>query len=201
MNLTSNRASGARSWMIACVLASALMALVFRGTNNRNQPQETLIDAGNVATPRVTGGYVHFLDWGGGLHKLNARKVSEYAGWSDSVSRSTPVWADGVLVVAQQPQSFAPSTTAPICWAWSPEQAISSGGSCWTSIRQRCWRSRRSFITASCGPSNQVVPWRAVRRLPMAWNSPAVHQSVGNDTFYAFGPVALPETSRLNDGR
>jgi hypothetical protein len=99
-------------------------------TNDRNQPHETLIDAGNVgtlkpawtfktlgsvsATPLVTGGYVYVPDWGGGLHKLNARtgevawsrKVSEYTGWSDSVSRTTPVLADGVLVVAQQPQNF-----------------------------------------------------------------------------------------------
>lgn len=58
-------------------------------TNDRNQPNETLIDIGNVATlkpawsfktlgsvsatPLVTGGYVYVPDWGGGLHKLNAR--------------------------------------------------------------------------------------------------------------------------------
>jgi len=89
-------------------------------TNDRNQPYETLIDVGNVATlrpawtfqtrgsvsatPLATGGYVYVPDWGGGLHKLNAntgqvawsRKVSEYTGWSDSVSRTTPVLADGV---------------------------------------------------------------------------------------------------------
>jgi outer membrane protein assembly factor BamB len=135
MNLTSIRASGARSRIIACALALVLMPLVGRGsdwqmsgndltndlTNDRNQPQETLIDVGNVATlkpawtfktlgsisatPLVAGGYVYLPDWGGGLHKLNARtgqvawsrKVSEYTGWSDSVSRTTPVLADGVL--------------------------------------------------------------------------------------------------------
>jgi polyvinyl alcohol dehydrogenase (cytochrome) len=140
MNLTGSCASGARSWIIACGLASALMPLVGRGadwqvsgndlTNDRNQPHETVIDVGNVttlkpawtfktlgsvsATPLVTGGYVYVPDWGGGLHKLDARtghaawsrKVSEYTGLSDSVSRTTPVLADGVLVVAQQPQSF-----------------------------------------------------------------------------------------------
>jgi len=99
-------------------------------TNDRDQPHETLIGVSNVAnlkpawtfktlgsvsaTPLVTGGYVYVPDWGGGLHKLSARtgqvawsrKVSEYTGWGDSVSRTTPVLADGVLVVAQQPQSF-----------------------------------------------------------------------------------------------
>jgi outer membrane protein assembly factor BamB len=137
MNPTSTRASGARSWIITCALASIVMPLAAHGqdwqmsgndlTNDRNQPHETVIDAGNVATlkpawtfktlgsvsatPLVTGGYVYFPDWGGGLHKLNARtgqvawsrKVSEYTGWSDSVSRTTPVLADGVLVVGQQP--------------------------------------------------------------------------------------------------
>jgi polyvinyl alcohol dehydrogenase (cytochrome) len=133
-------ASSARSLAMACGLASALMPLVSLGadwplsggalTNDRSQPHETSIDVGNVATlkpawtfktlgsvsatPLVTGGYVYFPDWGGGLHKLDARtgkvawsrKVSEYTGWSDSVSRTTPVLANGVLVVAQQPQSF-----------------------------------------------------------------------------------------------
>ena len=99
-------------------------------TNDRVQAHETLIGVGNVATlkpawtfktlgsvsatPLVTGGYVYFPDWGGGLHKLNARtgqvawsrKVSEYTGWRDSVSRTTPVLSDGILVVGQQPQSF-----------------------------------------------------------------------------------------------
>jgi polyvinyl alcohol dehydrogenase (cytochrome) len=132
--------SCARSWVIACALASALTPLAARAadwrmsgndlTNDRNQPNETLIDAGNVATlkpawsfkalgsisatPLVIGGYVYVPDWGGGLHKLNARtgqavwsrKVSEYTGWADSVSRTTPVLADGVLVVAQQPQEL-----------------------------------------------------------------------------------------------
>jgi polyvinyl alcohol dehydrogenase (cytochrome) len=50
----------------------------------------------------------------GGLHKLNtrigqvawSRKVSEYTGWAESVSRTRPVLAARVLVVAQQPQSF-----------------------------------------------------------------------------------------------
>src|SRR5271156_2761515 len=138
MKLTSTCGSGARSWIIACGLASALMPLVGRGadwqvsgndlTNDRNQPHETLIDVGNVATlkpawtfktlgsvsatPLVTGGYIYVPDWGGGLHKLNARtgqvawsrKVSEYTGWDDSVSRTTPVLAAGGLVVAQQQQ-------------------------------------------------------------------------------------------------
>ena len=140
MNVTNIPASGARSSIVACALALMLMPLVGRGadwqmsgndlTNDRNQPHETLIDVGNVATlkpawsfktlgsvsatPLVTGGYVYVPDWGGGLHKLNARtgqvawsrKVSEYTGWGDSVSRTTPVLADGILVVAQQPQSF-----------------------------------------------------------------------------------------------
>jgi polyvinyl alcohol dehydrogenase (cytochrome) len=132
--------SCARSWVIACALASTPTPLAARVadwrmsgnglTNDRNQPNETLFDPGNVATlkpawsfktlgsvsatPLVTGDYVYVPDWGGGLHKLNARtgqvpwsrKVSEYTGWADSVSRTTPVLVDGVLVVAQQPQTF-----------------------------------------------------------------------------------------------
>jgi polyvinyl alcohol dehydrogenase (cytochrome) len=138
--LTCIGAAGARSWIINGALALTSMPLVVRGadwqmsgndlTNDRNQPHEIVIDVGNVATlkpawkfktlgsvsatPLVTGGYVYFPDWAGGLYKLNARtgqvawsrKVSEYTGWGDSVSRTTPVLADGVLVVAQQPQSF-----------------------------------------------------------------------------------------------
>src|SRR5712671_6876252 len=99
MNLTSIRISCARSWIMVCALASALMPLVGRGadwqmsgndlTNDRNQTHEILIDPGNVdtlkpawtfktlgsvsATPLVIGGYVYVPDWGGGLHKLDAR--------------------------------------------------------------------------------------------------------------------------------
>jgi len=116
MNFTSIRASGTRSRVIACTLASALMPRVGHGadwqmsgndlTNDRNQGRETSIDVRNVAslkrawtfktlgsvsaTPLVTGGYVYIPDWGGGLHKLNAR--TGQVAWSRS-------------------------TTAPICWA------------------------------------------------------------------------------------
>ncbi len=155
MNLTIICASSARSWVIACALASALMPLVARAadwqmsgddlTNDRNQAHETLIDVGNVATlkpvwtfktlgsvsatPLVTGGHVYVPDWGGGLHKLNARsgqvawsrKVSEYTGWDDSVSRTTPVLADGVLVVAQQPQSFGAKHDSSYLLGLNPE--------------------------------------------------------------------------------
>lgn len=91
--------SCARSWVIVCALVSLLAPLSAHAadwrmsgndlTNDRNQPNETLIDIGNVATlkpawsfktlgsvsatPLVTGGYVYVPDWGGGLHKLNAR--------------------------------------------------------------------------------------------------------------------------------
>jgi polyvinyl alcohol dehydrogenase (cytochrome) len=99
-------------------------------SNDRNQPRESLIGVNNVgslkpvwtfktlgsvsATPLIAGGFVYVPDWGGGLHKLDAktgrvawsRKISDYTGWADSVSRTTPVLANGVLVVAQQPQSF-----------------------------------------------------------------------------------------------
>ena len=131
--------SRVRSWVIACALVSlfapgSAYAADWRIsgndlTNDRNQPSETLINAGNVATlkpgwtfrtlgsvsaiPLVTGGYVYVPGWGGGLHKLSApfgqvawsRKVPEYTGRANSLSRTTPVLANGVLV-AQQPQSF-----------------------------------------------------------------------------------------------
>ena len=114
-------------------------------TNDRNQPNETLIDIGNVATlkpawsfktlgsvsatPLVTGGYVYVPDWGGGLHKLNARtgpvawsrKASEYPGRADSVSRTKPVLAAGVLVVAQQPQSFGAKHDSSYLLGLNPE--------------------------------------------------------------------------------
>jgi polyvinyl alcohol dehydrogenase (cytochrome) len=83
--------SCARSWVIACALVSQLAPLSAYAadwrisgndlTNDRNQPNETLINAGNVATlkpgwtfrtlgsvsatPLVTGGYVYVPDWGG----------------------------------------------------------------------------------------------------------------------------------------
>ena len=41
----------------------------------------------------------------------------EYTGWADSVSRTTPVLADGVLVVAQQPQSFGAKHDSSYCGA------------------------------------------------------------------------------------
>jgi hypothetical protein len=155
LNFTNIRVSGSRSWISACALALVLTPLVGRGadwqmsgndlTSDRNQAHETLIDVGNVATlkpawtfkmlgsvsatPLVTGGYVYVPDWGGGLHKLNARtgevawsrKVSEYTGWSDSVSRTTPVLADGVLVVAQQPQSFGAKHVSSYLLGLNPE--------------------------------------------------------------------------------
>jgi len=154
MILTSIRTSSARSWIIALALAST-MPFVGRAAdwqmsgnglaNDRNQPRETLIGVGNVATlkaawtfktlgsvsatPLVTGGYVYFPDWGGGLHKLDARtgrvawshKVSEYTGWSDSASRATPVLADGVLVIAQQPQSFGAKHDSSYLLGLNPE--------------------------------------------------------------------------------
>jgi len=155
MNVTNNRTSGTRVWMIACALASAIAphaggAVDWQTsgndlTNDRNQPHETSINVGNVATlkpawtfktfgsvsatPLVSGGYVYFPDWGGGLHKLNARtgkvawsrKVSDYTGWSDSASRTTPVLADGVLVVAQQPQSFGAMHNSSYLLGLNPE--------------------------------------------------------------------------------
>lgn len=99
-------------------------------SNDHSQPNETRISATSVsglqvawtyqtlgsvsATPLVTGGFVYFPDWGGGLHKLEARsgklvwshKVSEYTSLPDSVSRTTPVLSDGILVVAEQPRQF-----------------------------------------------------------------------------------------------
>jgi polyvinyl alcohol dehydrogenase (cytochrome) len=114
-------------------------------SNDRNQPRETLIGVNNVgnlkpawtfktlgsvsATPLVTGGFVYVPDWGGGLHKLDARtgkvawsrKISEYTGWTDSVSRTTPVLANGVLVVAQQPQSFGAKHDSSYLLALKPE--------------------------------------------------------------------------------
>jgi len=59
MTLTGIQASRVRLWIVVGALASALMPLVgaqdwqMSGndlTNDRNQPQETLIQAGNVAT-------------------------------------------------------------------------------------------------------------------------------------------------------
>jgi polyvinyl alcohol dehydrogenase (cytochrome) len=102
--------SRARSWVIACALASTLTPLAARAadwrmsgnglTNDRNQPTETLIDAGNVATlkpawsfktlgsvsatPLVTGDYVYVPNWGGGLRKLDARTGQVV--WSRKVS-------------------------------------------------------------------------------------------------------------------
>ena len=81
------------------------------------------------ATPLITGGYVYFPDWGGGLDKLNARtgqvawsrKVWGYTGWADSVSRTTPVLATGVLVVAQQPQSFGAKHDSSYLLGLNPE--------------------------------------------------------------------------------
>ncbi len=99
-------------------------------TNDRYQPRETRIGPENVATlkpawtfktlgpvsatPMVADGDVYFPDWGGGLYKIDARtgkllwsrKISQYTGTPDAVSRTTPVLADGVLVVAEQPAGF-----------------------------------------------------------------------------------------------
>jgi polyvinyl alcohol dehydrogenase (cytochrome) len=146
--------SRARSWVIACALASLFAPVSAHAadwrmggndlTNDRNQPNEIQIDAGNVATlkpgwtfrtlgsvwatPLITGGYVYFPDWGGGLDKLNARtgqvawsrKVWGYTGRADSVSRTTPVLANGVLV-AQQPQSFGAKSESSYLLGPDPE--------------------------------------------------------------------------------
>jgi polyvinyl alcohol dehydrogenase (cytochrome) len=146
--------SCARFWVIACALVSLQAPLSAHAadwrmsgnelTNDRNQPNETLIGIGNVATLKpawsfktlgsvaatlVTGGYVYVPDWGGGLHKFNARtgqvawscKVSKYTGWADSVSRTEPVLAAGVLVVAQQPQSFGAKHDSSYLLGLNPE--------------------------------------------------------------------------------
>jgi glucose dehydrogenase len=117
MNLTIICASGARSWVIACALTSALLPLVARAadwqmsgddlTNDRNQAHETLIDVGNVATlkpvwtfktlgsvsatPLVIGGYVYVPDWGGGLHKLNARTGKALEHFPKRLNRGIPL--------------------------------------------------------------------------------------------------------------
>ncbi|MFJ3090594.1 PQQ-binding-like beta-propeller repeat protein [Streptomyces sp. NPDC086838] len=60
------------------------------------------------ATPAVVGGAVYFPDWGGYLHKINAKtgkeiwshKVSEYTGDAASVSRSSPTVVGGRVYIA-----------------------------------------------------------------------------------------------------
>ncbi|MFB7465287.1 PQQ-binding-like beta-propeller repeat protein [Streptomyces sp. NPDC056224] len=92
--------------------------------NSRTNPQETTIGKDNVgrlkakwtyathgdvsATPAVVGGAVYFPDWGGYLHKVEAktgrpiwsRKVSDYTGDPGSVSRSSPTLVGGKLYIA-----------------------------------------------------------------------------------------------------
>jgi outer membrane protein assembly factor BamB len=143
--------SCARSWVIACALASALTPLAARAadwrmsgndlTNDRNQPNETLIDAGNVATlkparsfktlgsasatPLVTGDYVYVPNWGGGLHKLNARtgqvawsrKVSEYTDWPTRYRAPRWCWRTAFWSARNSHRASALNTAAPICWA------------------------------------------------------------------------------------
>jgi hypothetical protein len=48
-------------------------------------------------------------------------EVPEYTDWGDSVSRTTPVLADGVLVVAQQPLSFGANHDSSYLLGLNPE--------------------------------------------------------------------------------
>src|SRR5271167_561518 len=92
MNSTRVRASGARSWIIVCALASMMMPLAADGqdwqmsgndlTNDRNQPHETLIDAGNVATSNRPG-------------PLRRLAVSRRPRWSPAAMSTSPT---GVVV-------------------------------------------------------------------------------------------------------
>jgi outer membrane protein assembly factor BamB len=148
--------------VIACALVSLLAPISGHAAdwpmsgndlaNDRNQPNETLIDIGNVATlkpawsfktlgsvaatPLVTGGYVYVPDRGSGLHKLNARtgqvawsrKVSEYTSWADSVSRTTPEFSSGLLRDARLRRTVdarhgLPVSAVPSSRRWSPDCA------------------------------------------------------------------------------
>ncbi|MEU7023840.1 PQQ-binding-like beta-propeller repeat protein [Streptomyces sp. NPDC046203] len=91
--------------------------------NTRSNPDETKISPKNAdklavkwayttngdvsATPAVAGGAVYFPDWGGYLHKVDAKtgkkiwshRVSEYNGITGSVSRSNPTVVGGTVYI------------------------------------------------------------------------------------------------------
>lgn len=104
--------------------------------NSRSNPQEDTINKWNVgrlkakwtftthgdvsATPAVTGGAVYFPDWGGYLHKVDAktgnaiwsRKVSDYTGNPNSVSRTSPAVVGGRVYIADWDKAVLMSVDA-----------------------------------------------------------------------------------------
>jgi polyvinyl alcohol dehydrogenase (cytochrome) len=95
-------------------------------SNTRHQKNETKIDAGNVknlsvkwvfttggdvsATPAVDESAVYVPDWAGNLFKIDretgsqiwSRKISDYTGIPDDVSRTTPVVYGDMLIFGNQ---------------------------------------------------------------------------------------------------
>lgn len=91
--------------------------------NTRSNPDETTISPDNAeklavkweyttngdvsATPAVVGGAVYFPDWGGYLHKVNAKtgekiwsqRVSDYTGIESSLSRTSPTVVGDTLYI------------------------------------------------------------------------------------------------------
>lgn len=96
---------------------------------NRLKAKWTYATHGDVsATPAVVDGAVYFPDWGGYLHKVDARtgrpiwshKVSEYTGDADSVSRSSPTVVGGKVYIADWTKAVLMSVdarTGDLVWA------------------------------------------------------------------------------------
>lgn len=72
------------------------------------------------ATAAVVDGAAYFPDWGGYLHKVDAetgegiwkRKISDYTGVEDSVSRSSPAVIDGTVYIGDYHQAVLMSVDA-----------------------------------------------------------------------------------------
>ncbi|MFC8451374.1 PQQ-binding-like beta-propeller repeat protein [Kitasatospora sp. NPDC057223] len=112
-------------------------------TNTRSNPLEKKINTGNAArlavkwtytthgdvsaTPAVVGGAAYFPDWGGYLHKVDARtgkgvwthKVSDYTGLDGSVSRSSPAVVGDTVYIGDYAQAVLlaiDATTGALRW-------------------------------------------------------------------------------------
>ncbi|MET9730396.1 PQQ-binding-like beta-propeller repeat protein [Streptomyces sp. NPDC006458] len=111
--------------------------------NTRSNPLESKITTDNAArlavkwtytthgdvsaTAAVVGGAAYFPDWGGYLHKVDAatgrgiwsRKVSDYTGRADSVSRSSPAVVGNTVYIGDYAQAVlmaVDATTGELLW-------------------------------------------------------------------------------------
>jgi outer membrane protein assembly factor BamB len=245
MNLTSICTSGARSWIFAGVLALVLMPLGGRGadwqmngsdlTNDRNQPQETVSRTTPVLADGVLVAALQPQSFGAKHESFYLLGLNPKTGdflWKAMLDkhpatmlRQPPVVYNGVVYIGASSDeehwatdtkyeccSFVASMaavdlkTGKVIWQTPMVPKGYTGSAIWSSDGyMRALDAVTGKTLWSFASGGSVASGPAIAHGMVFWgsgyehlNSPTVHQSVGNDMFYAFTPAVLPRTSRLD---